>query len=557
MIRNYSRLAILFLLLNLCRLSAQPSAIQLLLINGKIFTASNDIQFVEALAIRNGQIFSTGNSAELRPLAGSETKVIDLDGKLVLPGFHDAHLHFWTGALLENQLKLIGLRSKDEVLEKIRKALKKLPAGEWLVGRGWDHELWEVKELPTLKELDKISPENPVYLKRVDGHAAWVNSKVLQILGYDQHTPDPPGGRIERFSGTREPNGILIDTAYDPIDQMLPVPPFESRNRILKDAIGYANSLGITCITDNSDAVIFENYAGIFSSEPPSIRVNFWIDGNQNLDSLKNWFGSFTHDERFLHAPLVKFYADGSMGSRSAFLLLPYADDPGNYGLPQHPAEELFDQVRIAADKGWQIGIHAIGDAGNRLALDIFDKLQQQKPDLKQRFRIEHAQFVQPEDILRFARLGVVASMQPSHCISDMKWVENRLGADAQFTYSWRSMLNQGVVLAFGTDWPVEPLNPFLGIYAAITRQDTSGVPPSGWYPQQRLNVTEAVQAYTSGSAYAVNLEGWLGRLLPGYAADLIILDRDIFTIPPAEILKTRVEMTFVDGRQVFGPPSH
>jgi hypothetical protein len=375
-------------------------------------------------------------------------------------------------------------------------------------------------------------------------------------LGYNKHTPDPPGGRIERFPGTRQPNGILIDTAYDPIDQMLPALPFEARNRILKDAIGYANSLGITSITDNSDAIIFENYAGIFSSERPSIRVNFWIDGNQDLDSLKNWFGSFTFDERFLHAPLAKFYVDGSMGSRSALLLRPYADDPGNYGLRQYSAEELFQQVRSAADKGWQIGIHAIGDAGNRLVLDIFERLQQQSPDRNWRFRIEHAQFVQPIDIFRFARLGVVASMQPSHCISDMKWVENRLGEDAQFTYSWRSMLNHGVALAFGTDWPVEPLNPFLGIYAAITRQDTSGFPLSGWYPQQRLTVAEAVQAYTSGSAYAVDQENWLGKLLPGYAADLIILDRDIFTVSPHEILNTRVDKTFVNGRLVFGSPS-
>jgi predicted amidohydrolase YtcJ len=556
MIKIFSYLIFPLLLLNAGLLRPQSPTPQLLLINGKIFTALNDHHFVEALAIQNGQIVSAGETVDLQSLADQETEIIDLQGRLVLPGFHDAHLHFWKGALLEHQLNLKGIRSKEEVLEKVKLAVGHLQPGEWLVGRGWDHELWASKQLPTRLELDKIAPDNPVYLKRVDGHAAWVNRKVLQILGYHRQTPDPPGGKIGRFPENGQPDGILIDTAYDPIDLLLPPPAFEIRQQILKNAIYFANSLGITSITDNSDAIIFENYASIFSEEPATLRVNFWIDGTENLDSLRNWFESFGCDERFLHVPLVKFFADGSLGSRSAYLFQPYADDPANTGLPQHSAEELYQLVQSAAVKGWQIGIHAIGDAGNRLVLDVYQQLQQQHPATDPRFRIEHAQFVQPADIVRFAQLGVIASMQPSHCISDMKWVEKRIGTGAQFSYSWRSMLNNGVALAFGTDWPVEPLNPFLGLYAAVTRQDTAGFPPLGWYPEQRLTVGEAVLAYTAGSAYAVRLENWLGKLLPGFAADFIILDRDIFTVSPPEILQTRIKMTFVNGQQVYAADS-
>ncbi len=549
MIKMYSLLFLTFLV-NL--LHAQQIHADLLLLNGKIFTARDSNHFVEAMAIKNGQVIAIGQNSRLQAMVGANTRKINLKGKLVLPGFHDAHLHFWSGALLNHQLNLTGMRSKKEVLEKIKLAVDKLQPGEWLVGRGWDHELWEDRQLPTHLELDQISPQNPIFLKRVDGHAAWVNQKVLQIIGYDRSTLDPAGGRILRFPENGEPTGILIDTAYEPIEQILPTPPVETRLKILQEAMAYANSLGITSITDNSETCIFEDYARIIAEEPPSLRIHFWIYFQSHLDTLRNWAESFRSDSKFLCMPLVKFFADGSMGSRSALVLQSYADDPGNFGLPQHQPDELFWMINQAYRQGWIIGVHAIGDAANRLVLNIFERLQPlNRPD-KPRLRIEHAQFVQPNDVIRFAQLGVIASMQPSHCISDMKWVKERVGDAARYTYSWRSMLEQGVILAFGTDWPVEPLNPFLGIYAAVTRQDTSGYPPQGWYPEQRLSVAEAILAYTTGSAYAVEREDWLGRLLPGYAADFIVLDRDIFSIPPSEILKTRVEMTFVNGREVY-----
>lgn len=548
--------SLLFLTFLVTLLNAQQIHADLVLLNGKIFTARDPHHFVEAMAIKDGQIMAIGQNSRLQAMVGANTRRINLRGKLVLPGFHDAHLHFWSGALLNHQLNLTGMRNKEEVLKKIKSTVDKLQPGEWLIGRGWDHELWKDKQLPTHLELDYISTQNPIFLKRVDGHAAWVNKKVLQIIGYDRFTPDPPGGKILRFVENGEPSGILIETAYEPIEQILPIPPREARLKILREAMAYANSLGITSITDNSETFIFEDYVKLLTERPPLMRVHFWVYFQLHLDTLRNWAASFRTDSRLLCMPLVKFFADGSMGSRSAFVLQPYADDPGNSGLPQHQPEELYQMVNQAYQQGWIIGVHAIGDAANRMVLDIFEQLRPTGWPDKPRLRIEHAQFVQPNDVIRFAQLGVIASMQPSHCISDMKWVKERVGEAARYTYSWRSMLQQGVILAFGTDWPVEPLNPFLGIYAAVTRQDTSGYPPQGWYSEQRLSVAEAILAYTTGSAYAVEREDWLGRLLPGYAADFIVVDRDIFSIPPAEIRKTRIEMTVVNGEMVYSSES-
>ncbi|NOQ97141.1 MAG: amidohydrolase family protein [Calditrichae bacterium] len=523
-----------------------------ILINGKIFTSRDEGQFVSALAISKGMISASGNDEEVLAHKTKNTRIIDLRGKTVIPGFHDAHLHFWSGAYLAVQVNLIGSKSKSEALQKIAEAAALQKAGEWIIGRGWDHELWEGKKLPGHDDLDELTSEHFVYLKRIDGHAAWVNQKVLDLLNYNQTTPDPLGGKILKDAKTGKPTGILVDTAYDTLDNILSLPSSEVRNRILQQAIRYSNSLGITSVTDNSDAQIFENYAQLFKQDDLTLRVNFWIYGDQNLDSLANRFNEFSVDHKFLNSRLTKFFVDGSMGSRSAYLHQPYRDDPTNVGLPQHSRETLLTQLRIAYKGNWYIGVHAIGDAGNSMVLDLYEELIEDKPDSENRLRIEHAQFVQPGDIERFVKLEIIASMQPTHCISDMKWVENRIGDRAQYTYSWRSMLGHGIPLAFGTDWPVEPLDPLIGIYAAVTRQDTLGNPEGGWYPEQCLTVGEAVYAYTAGSAYAVGAESWLGRLLPGYAADLVILDRDIFSIPPAEILKTRVLATYLAGKEVF-----
>ncbi len=535
---------------------SQQETAELVLKNGKIFTARNTHEFVQALAIRSGKILAASSDREIEQYINSQTRVVDLRGKLVLPGFHDAHLHFWSGAALQRELNLTGIRSKQEVLRRVEEEVEKHEPGEWIVGRGWDHELWEDHQLPTYRDLDRVAPDNPVYLKRIDGHAAWVNRQVLRILQYNRNTPDPPGGKIVRFPDGR-PTGILIDAAFELLDNLIPEPTSVEKEELIQKAIHYAHSLGITSITDNSPADLYFVYADLASEGELGLRIHFWVYGTQNLDSLKNSFQNAPAvNDSLLEVHLVKFFADGSMGSRSAYLLQPYRDDPENVGLPQHSSEELYRLVKQADEKGWQIGIHAIGDAANRMVLDVYEKIAAENYQPDRRWRIEHAQLVQPEDVARFARLGVVASMQPVHCISDMKWAEDRIGERVQYAYSWRSMLKHHVPLAFGTDWPVEPLNPLLGIYAAVTRQDTSGNPSGGWYPEQRLTVGEAVYAYTYGSAYAAKAEHWQGRLLPGYVADFVVLDRDIFTIPPREIIETRVVATYLGGEKVYASNS-
>jgi predicted amidohydrolase YtcJ len=379
-----------------------------------------------------------------------------------------------------------------------------------------------------------------------------VNQKALDILGYTTDSPDPEGGKILKDPQTGAPTGILIDEAYDPLEEMIALPPPEERINILKQGIILAKSLGITAITDNSDAEIYENYASLYTNDQLMIRVNFWVYGTENLDSLRQAYSQIPVDQRFLNARLVKYFADGSLGSRSAYLSAPYEDDPGNRGLPMHSLEALQAMVERAVKDDWQVGIHAIGDAANSMVLDVYENLQQDYPEYRKRWRMEHAQIVKPEDLSRFAELGVIASMQPTHCITDLRWAGNRIGQRVAWGYSWRSMLANEIPLAFGTDWPVEPLNPLIGIYAAITRQDTLGQPADGWHPEQCLTVGEAVYAYTAAAAYAVHNEDWQGKLLPGYVADMVMLDRDIFTIPAKDILKTRVLATWLEGEKVF-----
>lgn len=545
------KLIFLILMVVLAGSCGQIKKADLIVYNGKIFTARNSLEFVQAFAVKSGKILAAGQTREMEQWRGSSTRMLDLHGKLVLPGFHDAHLHFWSGARLQRELNLTGLRSKEAVLARVKEAVAHSKPGEWIVGRGWDHELWPGKKLPTHRDLDRVAPDNPVFLKRVDGHAVWVNWPVLKMLRYYRNMPDPPGGKILRFR-SGEPTGILIDAAFDILENLIPDVTSVDKESLLQKAVYYANSLGITSITDNSDTSIYDIYADMARHDMLHLRVHFWVDGTLNLDSVQQHFRALQVNDSLLEAHLVKLYADGSLGSRSAYLLEPYRDDSGNRGIAMHRREELKQLVETADEKGWQIGIHAIGDAANRQVLDVYQEIARQRYRSNRRWRIEHAQIVQPEDIARFAALGVIASMQPSHCITDMKWAPERIGERVKYAYSWRSMLDHHVPLAFGTDWPVEPLNPLLGIYAAVTRQDTLGNPPGGWFPEQRLTVGEAVFAYTYGSAYAAKSERWQGRLLPGYVADFVVLDRDIFEMPAADIFKVRVQETYLGGRRVF-----
>ncbi len=521
--------------------------------NGKIFTARSNSDFVEAMAIKNGKIVATGNKSELfRKYTSKDSIGVNLNGRVVVPGFHDSHLHFWSGARLHHQLDLRGLASLEQVLDKIQRAVDDAREGEWIIGRGWDHELWQTKVLPDRRLLDEISRTHPIYLKRVDGHAAWVNSEVLELLRYTRYTPDPPGGEIMRYPHNNRPNGILFDAAFDLLDKIIPEPTFTQKYEQIDEAIDFANQLGITSITDNSSLKLYEVYAQLLNDEKLDVRVNFWIDYRDNLDSLKNYVSTIGAYPQRLTASLIKLYADGSLGSRTAFLKAPYNDAPDKTGLPQHSFSELHDMVKKADEAGFQVGIHGIGDAGIERILNAYDAVQMENPQQHRRWRIEHAQVMDSADFNRFRELNVIASMQPSHCSTDLRWADARIGDRARFSYAWKSFLQHDVALSFGTDWPVEPLNPMVGIYAAITRQDSSGYPEGGWYPQERISIGEAIRAYTYGSAFAAKNENWCGTLQAGRAADFIILDRDIFEASPREVLHTKVLATYLGGRQVY-----
>jgi len=530
----------------------KPVEVDQIFYNGKIFTARTADEFVEAMAIKNGRIVGVGTQATIqKQFRAPEDQQVDLQGRLVLPGFHDAHLHFWGGAKIQRELDLGGLKSLEAVLEKVRQAVKKTRPGEWIIGRGWDHELWPEKRLPNRRMLDAISREHLIYLKRVDGHAAWVNSPVLRVLRYTRHTPDPPGGKIQRDRYGR-PTGILFDKAFSLLDRLIPEPTYSEKKTLIRQAIQQANQLGITSITDNSPDEIYRIYADLYQSGDLTLRVHFFFYYPASFDTLKQLLQQVPPVAEFLQVGPIKLFADGSLGSRSAYLLQPYRDDPGNTGLPQHPFQELLNLVRSVDEAGFQVGIHAIGDGAVREVLDVFAALAEERPDPTRRWRIEHAQVVDSVDFARFQQLGVIASMQPSHCITDLHWAEERIGERSRHAYAWRTFLDRQVTLAFGTDWPVEPLNPMIGLYASVTRQDTLGFPEGGWYPEQRIRLGEAIRAYTYGSAFGVGAEGWSGTLQPGRVADFVILDRDIFNLPPEQILQTRVLETYVNGKRVY-----
>ncbi len=546
----YKNFLVLLLLLTLFGCSKKMN-VDHIFVNGKIFTARTATEFVDAMAVKNGVIVATGTQRDiLKRYHAPDSAIIDLNDKLVVPGFHDAHLHFYGGAKLKREVNLAGITSLDSVLKRIAEAVKHTPEGGWVIGRGWDHELWKDKKLPNRKMLDRISTKHLIYLRRVDGHAAWVNTPVLKLIRYNRFTPDPPGGKIQR-DRFGNPTGILFDNAFSLLDQLVPEPTETEKKMLLARAIKEANRLGITSITDNSPLDIYKIYHDLYNEGQLTLRVNFFVYYPDDWDSTLAFLRKTGEVPRFLHAPLIKLFADGSLGSRSALLLQPYNDDPGNQGIGMHPFEELLKMVRAADEHGFQVGVHAIGDSAVREVLDVFETLQAENPKHR-RWRIEHSQVVAPSDFLRYRDLHVIASMQPSHCITDLHWAKERIGDRARYSYAWKTFLNNNVILAFGTDWPVEPLNPMIGLYAAVTRQDTLGFPEGGWYPEERISMGEAIRAYTWGSAYAAGIDSWCGTLQPGRVADFVVLSEDVFTIPPKEILNTLVVATYVGGKRVF-----
>ncbi len=539
------------LILLACMNGENQTNADLILINGKIYTVESDQPWAEACAIKDGKFIAVGQTAAIQKYQGKRTEVIDLEGRLVLPGFNDAHVHFADGGFYLSGINLRDAKDELEFVERLRDFAAKLAPGEWIINGNWDHEAWPSKKHPSRSLIDSVTSNNPVLVQRLDGHIALANSLALKLAGITRETPNPQGGEIVKDPRTGEPTGILKDNAQSLVSAVIPAPTREQLKQAIKTAIRHANSLGVTSIQDNSSAADLAIYQELLRAGELTLRINAWRYGYlyQNFEKL-GILPNFGND--MLRIGTVKVFADGSMGAGTALFFDPYEDDPATSGIPIYKENELYDLIRAIDKAGLQIAAHAIGDRANNWVLNAFEKAFQANGRRDARHRIEHAQVVRPEDVTRYRELGVIASIQPSHCIDDMRWAEKRIGQRCQNAYRFNSFLQAGVKIAFGTDWTVESLNPMLGLYAAVTREFPEGGPEGGWHPEEKITLAQAIELYTLGSAYAEFQEDRKGSIKVGKLADLVVLDKNLFEIPAKEILNARVDLTLVNGKIVY-----
>src|SRR5215207_5522202 len=533
--------------------SAQEFEADLIIVNANVRTMDSRAPNAEAVAVYGGRVLAVGSSKEIRKLAGKRTRVIDARGALLLPGFNDSHVHFLSGGFQLSSVDLRDAPTPQEFAERIRRFASKLPEGRWVVGGDWDHERWPGSPLPTRELIDSFTPNRAVFVSRLDGHMGLANSYALKLAGVTRETPDPPGGLIVRDPKTGEPTGILKDAAQSYVWKVAPASSFEEKLDAARAATAHAAAHGVTSVQDMSAGADVGVYQTLLERGELKTRV-YAVSPLTAWERLgrvgvRRAFGS-----DMLRVGGLKAFADGSLGSTTALFFEPYLDAPETRGLGSGLAEgEMLKRVREADRAGLQVFIHAIGDRANDQILSIYEQVAREHGERDRRFRIEHAQHLRAGEIGAFARQHVVASMQPYHAIDDGRWAEKRIGPlRIKGTYAFRSLLDAGAHLAFGSDWTVAPLDPLLGVYAAVTRRTLDGKHPQGWVPEQKITVEEAVRAYTHGSAYAEFADTVKGTITPGKLADLVILSRDIFKIDPAEIEKVKVTTTIVDGRVVY-----
>ncbi len=522
--------------------------------NANVYTPQGDgVRNYAGFVLRNGKVERLLEAGSAVP-TGSDITRIDAGGKTVLPGLIDAHGHVLGLGQLQLQADLRGSPSVADAVERMRKFAQANPGDRWIVGHGWNQVLWPGKQFPTAAQLDAATDDRPAILSRVDGHAIWVNSRALKIAGITRATQDPPGGQIIR-DASGEPTGVLVDAASVLIEKHIPPASDEDIRRALHTAMINLASLGLTGVHDAGiDVDQYEAYRALGNEQRLPIRIYAMLaDSGAARATIAAGTKPAQFDDR-LQMRSVKAWVDGALGSRGATMIEDYSDQPHHRGLMLYTPPQIAELASMTTQHGWQLNIHAIGDAGNRLALDTFEKEMTAAQRQSLRPRIEHAQVVTLSDIPRFAKLGVIASIQPTHATSDMNMAEDRVGAERiKGAYAWRSLLNAGARLAGGSDFPVELPNPFLGLYAAVTRQDSDGRPPGGWHGEQKLTREEALRLFTIDAAYAAFMENSVGSLEPGKWADFIIIDRDFFKVPEREIDDIRVEATYVAGQKTGG----
>ena len=542
------------MLLAVLALQQQPPPADLVVLNARIYTADVNRPVVEAFAVRAGRIAFVGSNRGALALVGPRTERLDLAGRTVIPGMVDAHAHLLGLGQALRTVNLVGTRSYDEVIARVVERAKTARPGEWIRGRGWDQNDWADTRFPIHQALSRAVPNNPVYLTRVDGHAALVNAKALELAQVTAATADPTGGRFIRDSAGA-PTGVLIDAAQGVVGRVIPPASRAELQAQTLAAIAELNRWGLTGIHDagvNAEGIAV--YEGLAREGRYSLRNYVMIrDDDSTLDAfMRRGPQNALYDGR-LWIRAIKLSADGALGSRGAALLEPYSDDAGNTGLITTPMERVKSVAVRALRAGFQLNVHAIGDRANRLVLDQFEAALREVPVADHRFRIEHAQILHHDDIPRFAQLDVIPSMQGSHQTSDMYWVPNRLGwARSVGAYVWRSLLNTGVVIPSGSDLPVEASNPLISFHAFFTRQDADNFPPGGWFPEQRTTRQEALWSITLWPAYAAFMENESGTLTAGKYADFVVLDQDIMSVAPEEVLGTHVVMTVLGGKVVY-----
>ena len=536
------------------RAQSQPAA-DLIIRNAKIWTVDKDHPTAQAVAVLGDRIVAVGSNREVDGWHGARTRTIDAAGKLLLPGFNDAHVHFVDGGLALDRVQLNDATSAEEFARRIDERAKQAPKGEWIMGGDWDETKWTPAAMPTKGLIDPLTPDTPVFVGRYDGHMALANSVTLRLAGITAQTPDPPGGVIVR-DAQGNPTGALKDAAMDFVYKIAPPLSPDERLRAVKRALAHAASLGVTSVQHmNPEYADIAVYSELLEQGELTARIYAapLITGvdDQVKIGIRHAFGG-----PYLRIGALKAYADGSLGSSTAYFFEPFSNQPNNHGLlseEMHPVSLMRERMMRADAAGLQLCTHAIGDQGISIILDLYSDIVKAHGERDRRFRIEHAQHMAAKDFDRFAQLHVIASMQPYHAIDDGRWAEERIGHDrASRTYAFRTFLNHGVRLAFGTDWNVAPLNPMLGLYAAVTRATLDGKNPRGWFPEQKLTMEEAVEAYTMGSAYAEFQENDKGSITPGKLADMVLLSDDILTIDPAKIRDVRVLKTFVGGEMVW-----